>query len=75
MLSEIGKSLIYFGLFLIFFGFLILFSKKIPYFGKLPGDIYIQRKNFQFYFPITSFLILSIFLSLLINIIFKIFKR
>jgi len=39
--------------------------------GKLPGDIVIERKNFNFYFPITTSIILSILISLLFKIFFK----
>ena len=39
--------------------------------GKLPGDIVIERKNFNFYFPITTAIILSILISLLFKIFFK----
>jgi uncharacterized protein HemY len=68
-----GKILILLGIFFLLIG--LLFSGKIPYFGKLPGDIYIKRENFTFFFPITSFLILSFVLSLIFWIIFKIFVR
>tara|TARA_B100000945_G_scaffold316590_1_gene317814 strand:+ start:492 stop:692 length:201 start_codon:yes stop_codon:yes gene_type:complete len=39
--------------------------------GRLPGDIVIERKNFNFYFPITTSIILSILISLLFKIFFK----
>ena len=39
--------------------------------GKLPGDIVIERKNFNFYFPITTSIILSILISFLFKIFFK----
>ncbi len=39
--------------------------------GKLPGDIVVERKNFNFYFPITTSIILSIIISLLFKIFFK----
>jgi hypothetical protein len=42
-----------------------MFVGKIPYIGRLPGDIIIQKKNFTFYFPLATSILLSIFLSLL----------
>ena len=74
-MSEIGKLLILMGLILIIVGvFLLLFGKVIPI-GKLPGDIYIKRDNFSVYIPITTAILLSVFLTLLLNLIFLLFRR
>lgn len=62
-LSALGKILIFFGIIMIVVGGLLLFGSKIPFIGRLPGDIAIQRKNFSFYFPITTSIIISIILS------------
>ena len=64
-MQEIGKTLIIFGVILIGVGLLLTFFNKIPFLGKLPGDILIQRKNFTFYFPIATSILLSIILSLI----------
>lgn len=63
--------LILFGLVLAAVGGLILLIGKVPFIGRLPGDIYIQRKNFSFYFPLTT----SIVLSILLTILFSLFRR
>jgi hypothetical protein len=52
-------------------GIFILFG-RIPFFGKLPGDIYIKKENFIFYFPITTAILISIILTLILNIIGRI---
>jgi hypothetical protein len=62
--QEIGKSLIIFGVVLIAVGFLLTFANKIPFIGRLPGDIYVQKKNFTFYFPLATSILISAFLSL-----------
>jgi len=62
-LSAFGKILIFFGIIMIVVGGLFLFGSKIPFIGRLPGDIAIQKKNFSFYFPITTGIIISIILS------------
>lgn len=62
-LSALGKILIFFGIIMIVVGGLLLFGSKIPFIGRLPGDIAIQKKNFSFYFPITTSIIISIILS------------
>ena len=63
-MHEMGKILITFGIVLIGAGLLLVFFNKIPFLGKLPGDIYIQRKNFAFYFPLATSILISIILSL-----------
>ncbi|HWR21486.1 MAG TPA: DUF2905 domain-containing protein [Verrucomicrobiae bacterium] len=70
-LESLAKLLIVFGLILAVVGGLILFVGKVPFIGRLPGDIYIQRKNFSFYFPLTT----SILLSILLTILFSLFRR
>jgi len=74
MFPYFGKILIFIGFFLIFIGILFLFSSKIPYFGKLPGDIYIKRGNFTFFAPIGTCLVISIILSVILYIIFRFLK-
>ncbi len=64
-MQEIGKTLIIFGIILIGVGVLLTFFNKIPFLGKLPGDIYIQKKNFTFYFPLATSILISIILSLI----------
>ncbi len=63
--ASLAKLLILFGFLLIVVGGILLLAGKIPWIGKLPGDIYIEKKNFSFYFPLTTSLIISIILTLL----------
>jgi len=70
MFGSVSRFLILVGLLLIFFGLALQFFPKIPFF-RLPGDIVIQKKNFIFYFPIVTVLILSIIFSILLNIFSK----
>lgn len=65
-MQEIGKTLVIFGIVLIGVGLFLTFFHKIPYLGKLPGDIYIQKKNFTFYFPLATSILISIILSLVL---------
>ena len=64
-LQEIGKGLIILGIMLVGLGLLFTMANKIPFLGRLPGDIYIQKKNFNFYFPLSTSLLLSAVLSLI----------
>ena len=64
-MTEFGKILIIFGGTLLILGALLTLGGKIPWLGRLPGDIVIQRDNFSFYFPLTTCILLSIVLSMI----------
>ena len=66
-----GKTLIIIGLLFIVAGVFFTYGGKLPFIGKLPGDIRIERENFSFYFPLGTCLLISFLLSL----IFWIFRR
>lgn len=69
--ESIGKFLIFIGVILVILGVILTTFKHIPFLGKLPGDILIKRKNFTFYFPLMTSLILSILLSIILYFISK----
>ena len=64
-LNNLGKLLLLLGGLLIIVGVLVMLAAKIPWLGRLPGDIYIERPNFTFYFPVTTSILISIVLSFL----------
>jgi len=66
--SEFAKILITLGVVFIFLGLLLFAAGKLPFLGRLPGDIYIKKGNFSFYFPLVTSIILSIILTILLNI-------
>jgi len=68
-MNIIGKFLILFGIILIVVGAVMVLGAKIPHFGKLPGDIYVQNKTFSFYFPVTTCILLSIVLTVIFFLI------
>lgn len=68
---EIGRTLIFLGLVIVGIGAVVLLLGKVPGIGKLPGDILIQRKNFTFYFPIATSILLSLLLSLVFWLLSK----
>lgn len=65
-MAPIGKLLIVIGLVIVGAGLLLLLSDKIPWLGKLPGDIVIKRDNFTFFFPLATCILISIVLSLVL---------
>ncbi len=64
-MAELGKTLILFGGLMLLVGVLLTLSGKVPWLGHLPGDIFIQRGPFSFYFPLATCLLVSALLSLL----------
>lgn len=70
-MRYIGKSLISVGILLIAVGIFFTLGGKISWFGRLPGDIIIHKKNFTFYFPITTSVLISVILSLVFFLFFK----
>ena len=70
-MGDIGKLLILFGVVLVGVGVVLTLAGKIPWLGRLPGDIYYKGDHVTFYFPIVTCLLISIGLSLL----FYLFRR
>ncbi len=69
--GEIGRILVVIGLILVALGFLLIFQGKIPFLGRLPGDIIVKRGNFTLYFPLTTMILISVILSL----VFVLFRK
>jgi len=74
MSSDTGKYIIIFGGILVVVGIIVyFFHDKLGWIGHLPGDIKIERENFRFYFPITTMIVLSLVVTLIIQIVRKLF--
>lgn len=69
MLQDAGRIIIILGIILIVVGSTIWFFGKLPFLGKLPGDIFVQKEKFSFYAPLTTSLIISLFLSIVLTVI------
>ena len=73
-MQLIGKYLIIAGIIMVITGVLLyFFSSQFHWFGRLPGDIRVERENFKFYFPVTSMILVSIIITILINLIRRLF--
>ncbi|MFW5992462.1 MAG: DUF2905 domain-containing protein [Halanaerobiaceae bacterium] len=69
-LPEPGRILIFIGLMIMVFGFIIHYAGNLfSWFGNLPGDIRITNKNFSFYFPVVSLIIISLIINIFIYIL------
>lgn len=68
--EYLARGLVTLGIIIAAIGMVLLFIPKLPfigdYLGRLPGDIYIKRDNFTFYFPITTSIIISVIVSLIL---------
>ncbi len=75
--ETMGKMLILMGLFVLLVGLILTFAPRlrIPFLGRLPGDIRIEREGFSFYFPIVTCILLSILLTLLLNVIARLLGK
>lgn len=73
-LQPLGRALIFFGVILAGCGLLLLMAPKVPWLGRLPGDLLIQRERVSFYFPLASCLVASLLLSVLLWVIGR-FRR
>lgn len=70
-MQGLGKSLIVFGLIIAALGVVLTFAGKVPWVGRLPGDIYVKRDNFTFYFPLATSILISVILSLILWLLRK----
>lgn len=69
IVSDVGKILVAFGLLIALTGVVLVLVGRVPWIGRLPGDIHIQRGNFTFYFPLATSLLLSVVLTLVLYIV------
>ncbi|MBW1927212.1 MAG: DUF2905 domain-containing protein [Deltaproteobacteria bacterium] len=70
-LPEFGKMLLILGILFVVTGLFLMLGPKIPLLGRLPGDFVIRRGNFTLYFPLAT----SILLSIVLTLIFSIFRK
>jgi hypothetical protein len=68
-MPEIGRLLIAVGLAIVVVGVLLTFAGRIPLLGRLPGDIVVQRDNFTCAVPLATMLLLSLLLTVILNLI------
>lgn len=68
-MAALGKGLMIVGGVLLVVGAILVFFQKIPFLGKLPGDIHIKKENYEVYIPLATSLLLSAIVSLIIWLI------
>lgn len=70
-MGELGRVLIFFGIALVVLGGFFLLAPRIPFLGRLPGDFLIRRDHSTFYIPLATCLVLSLVISILLNIFWR----
>ena len=66
-MNDLGKPIVFIGIILIITGTILTLAGKLYGVVKLPGDIFIKKENFSFYFPLTTCILFSIVLSALMH--------
>ena len=72
--SLLGRILLVTGLLIAGIGLLLMVGPRLPYIGKLPGDLVFGRGNFRVYLPITTSILLSMLLTLVLTLL-SLFRR
>ena len=73
--GDMGKFIALAGVALLVLGGLIWLMGKVPFFGNLPGDIRSQRGNMSCFFPLTTMILLSVLLTLVLNIVVRLLRK
>ena len=73
--GELGRMLLILGGILALAGLVLTLGPKIPFLGRLPGDIRVQRENFSCSFPLATSLLLSLVLTLLLNVVLRVLRK
>ena len=68
-LDDIGHTLLFIGIVISVLGFLLLVTGRLPWLGHLPGDISVERGNFRFYAPLATCLLLSLIVTVVLNLV------
>jgi len=68
---QTGRFIVLFGVLLVVIGFIVMIAGKIPFMDRLPGDINLHGKGWSFHFPIVTSLVLSIILTVLLNLFLR----
>ena len=74
LMQDLGRLLLIIGAIIAGIGLALIFADKIPLLGRLPGDIVIKRKNFVFYFPLMTSILISVILTIILSLISRFFR-
>ena len=69
--ESLGRMVLYIGIILVLIGGFFILMAKIPWFGRLPGDIVYRHGGVTIFFPITTMVLVSVILTVLMNIVWR----
>jgi hypothetical protein len=69
--ESLGRMVLYIGIVLVLIGGFFILVAKVPWFGRLPGDIVYRREGMTIFIPITTMVLVSLILTLLMNIVWR----
>jgi Protein of unknown function (DUF2905) len=69
LMPELGRALIVMGIVLAVVGLVLVFVDRVPWIGRLPGDVHVQRGNWTIYVPLGTSIVLSVVLTLVLWLI------
>ena len=72
--SGLGRLLIIFGIGLVVVGVVLVLANKVPFIGRLPGDIVFHREGVSLFLPIATMIVVSLVLTVVLNLFFRIFR-
>jgi hypothetical protein len=70
-MPDLGRTLVVLGIAVAVVGLVLMVAPSIPWLGKLPGDVHVRGERFTFYFPIVTCLVVSVVLSVIMNLFFR----
>ena len=70
-MGDLGRLVLGVGVLLVVLGAAMMLVGKVPWLGHLPGDIHVERERFSFHFPLVTCLLVSVVLSIVLNLIFR----
>jgi len=70
-MASLGRTVIVLGLVLVAVGLLLSVLPRVPWLGRLPGDIHIEREHFSLHVPLVTCLVVSVVATLILNLLFR----
>ena len=70
-MPDLGRTLVVLGVAVVVVGLVLMVAPSIPWLGKLPGDVHVRGERFTFYFPIVTCLVVSVLLTVIVNLFFR----
>ncbi len=70
-IESLGRLLIYIGVITVMIGGFLILVAKVPWFGRLPGDLVFRREGLTIYVPIATMILVSLVLTVILNVIYR----